>query len=218
MSAERFPISKEPAELDVYDVAAAYSEEQGGAPEDRSVLGRWIARYPQFAAELSAIAYDAFATGESIFDTVDNIEPSAAVEDVARSFILSRGAQDAAAPLAGITAEAQAQGLIPKQLAIRLRIDAPLLAKLDQRLIDVSTVPALLLRMLSEAIGRTVDDITAYLAGPPRMATQAHYKADEKPRVDTSGKQTFTEALTASPKISEEDREFWRVLKDDAGS
>jgi hypothetical protein len=216
MSDERFPISPNPAEWDVYDVVAGYSDDQAKAPDDRGVLKRWIDRFPQFSHELSAIAYDTFASGESLHDAVDADEPSADVESIARSVAFTHGGSPAkvdhqTAPLLGIISTAQEQGLSPKQLAVRLRIDTPLLAKLDQRLVDAATIPARLCQMIAEAIERSVDEVSAYLAGPPRLASQAHYKAEDKPGVHGSARQSFADALAASPKVSSDDREFWRT-------
>jgi hypothetical protein len=78
-------------------------------------------------------------------------------------------------------------------LAARLRLSIGIITKLNQRLIECSTVPMALVRELASTIGHSVDEVLEYLRCKPRLAPGLSFKADEAPELPQP--QDFVEAV-----------------------
>lgn len=78
-------------------------------------------------------------------------------------------------------------------LATRLRLSIGIVTKLNQRLIECSTVPLDLVRELASTIGHSADEVLEYLRCKPRLAPGLSFKADEAPELPRP--QDFVEAV-----------------------
>lgn len=78
-------------------------------------------------------------------------------------------------------------------LATRLRLSIGIVTKLNQRLIECSTVPLDLVRELALTIGHSADEVLEYLRCNPRLAPGLSFKADEAPQLPQP--QDFVEAV-----------------------
>lgn len=89
--------------------------------------------------------------------------------------------------------------------------DIPLsiLMKLEQRSIDVNTVPLRLLRRLAACLGTGLDSLIAFLSLAPTLSTQASYRSDKPPAV--SNQVSFASVVVSTP-MDEAQRARWRAL------
>lgn len=78
-------------------------------------------------------------------------------------------------------------------LASKLRLSIGIVTKLNQRLIECSTIPLELVRKLASTIGHTMEDVLDYLRREPTLAPGLSFKADEAPEL--SSPQDFVEAV-----------------------
>ena len=88
-----------------------------------------------------------------------------------------------AAPIADLVQAAKAQGLTAKALAAQIGIGLPLVAKLNQRLIRLATLPDELINRMAEALQTSGEQVRAYLARPATLSAAAQYKSDGVPSV-----------------------------------
>lgn len=93
-------------------------------------------------------------------------------------------------------------GLNKFALAARLGLSLGLVTKLNQRLIEGSTVPLSLVKELASTIGHSADELLAYLRRPPRLASGLSFKADEAPELPRP--QEFVEAVEKDRSLTPE--------------
>ncbi len=106
-----------------------------------------------------------------------------------------------------LRAVAAERGLKLKQLATALRLALSVVTKLDQRLIQASTLPPSLIESLADCLNRSVEEVRTYLQAPPTLAAGVLYQADSAPTA--AGPQEFAAALQAATDLLEDDRQFW---------
>jgi hypothetical protein len=104
--------------------------------------------------------------------------------------------------LRGLVHSGMLRGHKPRQLAEALDLSIDLLARLDAASITLETIPAALLARLAEVLAVEEVLVRAYLAGPAHQPTFPHGSL--------CGKSTFSEALSESVLLSEEQRQRWR--------
>ena len=197
--------SRLPEEED--DVLLAYAQARLAAPNDRTLLREWASRYPAHADALVGVSYAEFAAGVSLTDPLEDGPENA--ETVA----LGRAALDAhfaaPPPLLSLVTEAGAHGMAPRTFAQSLHLDTPTLSRLNQRLLEAATLPRALVRQVAQALGRSTDEVRAYLRRPPRLATGAQYKARQTPVLrESAARQKFGDAIGG---LSQADRDYWRA-------
>jgi len=78
-------------------------------------------------------------------------------------------------------------------LAAKLRLSIGIVTKLNQRLIECSTIPIELVREMASTIGHTADEVLDYLRCQPTLAPGLSFKADEAPQLPSP--QDFVEAV-----------------------
>ena len=223
--AERTELGVPPSifENDLYDIVQAYAAAQTAASDDWELLQEWIIRYPQFRDELAAVSWQAWTKGPDRLradwlsaDDSGNAgeEPEEDPELIAAghaalAFLLPETnsalpAANSELPLVSLLAAAKAKGLSARDFAQALRLDIPLLARLEQRLIRAATIPRSLVERIAQTVDFSVADVANYLRGGPSLAASAHYKAMQAPR---AGEQIdFLEILKSS---SADARTFW---------
>lgn len=185
-----------PDDPDAYDVVGAFAAAQDARPDDRTLLRRWTQRFPQFAEDLVAFGYAHAALGWSLADPVEAEAEATAT---------------AKAPLTDLIAAAEGRGLSGAKFAQAVGLDKPLLASLNQRLLDAASLPLSLAARIAATLNRPLAEVTAYLQQPPRLAAGAHYRSRQAPALvaELRPRQTFADALHAGGALSEEDRASW---------
>ena len=188
------PFPALPDDPDAYDVVGAFAAAQDARPDDHTLLRRWTQRFPQFADDLIAFGYARASFGWSLADPVETEEAGPAKE-----------------PLTDLVAAAQPRGLTGPGLAQALGLQRHVLASLNQRVLDAAGLPRSLAARIAAALGRTSEEVSAYLRQPPRLAAGAHYKSKQAPSLvaEARPRQTFADALRAGGALSEEDRAAW---------
>ena len=187
------------------DVLEAFERARRAAPDDRTLLRAWAERFPGHADALIEVSYAGLAAGMSLSDPLEDGPTDAETVAFGRTFLDSYFATP---PIASLVAEAGARGLAPAAFARALRLDTAVLGRLNQRLLEASTLPRALVRRMAEAIGRTADEVAAYLSQPPRLAAGAQYKAKVAPRLrESAPRQSFADIAQG---LSQADRDFWQ--------
>ena len=189
------------------DVLFAYAQASQAAPGDWTLLREWAAQYPTHAEALVEVSYAEFAAGLSLTDPLEDGPVDA--ETVA----LGRAVLDAyfapRKPLVSLVDEARARGLAPREFARTLHLDTLTLSRLNQRLVDAAALPRSLIRQMAQAIGRSADEVAAYLRLPTRLASGAQYKSKQAPVVREAGpRPQFADVLGGLPQA---DRDYWRA-------
>jgi hypothetical protein len=115
--------------------------------------------------------------------------------------IRARAAEVARSPTR-LSNAADLAGLSHADLAAKCDLDEGLVAKLDRRLVRLTTIPAALLARLADALGRGVDEIRAMLDGPPigveRNTSSAFGGAGYAPEDSLPVQEDFAGAVRAS--------------------
>ncbi len=181
------------------DILTAYALSD---PEpSRATLADWIARYPQFADELTAFTADwqllVWTADASLLPGGDRLAP---VDAAAENLIL-RGVSAAQEVFfqkwgtqpSGSTAEmrdrpirtfmqaAEAAGLSMEGLAAQTVFSESLLRKLDRRLIAFASMPREVVQRLADALGKSIVAIEQYLQLQPTFAPGARHLAKQVP-------------------------------------
>lgn len=207
MSEKAVPNDPSPAEEEADAVLFAYAQASQAAPDDRTLLREWAARYPAHADALVEVSYAGFAVGLSLADPLEDGPEDAETVALGRAVVDSYFAPKE--PLVSLVIEAKARGLTPREFAQNLHLDTPALARLNQRLLDAAALPRSLVRQAAQALGRSADEVAAYLRLPPRLASDAQYKSKQAPVVRESGpQQRFEDVLRTLPQA---DRDYWRA-------
>jgi hypothetical protein len=188
----------------------------------RAVLTEFMRRYPHAADALADFAATASII-ENSPDTESQTESQGYTEE---ETIVRRGMETAARllgtrrtsltpegteSLAGLRKEAEAQGLTIQALAAATRLTVPLLVKLDRRLIRFASIPRQAIERIGEALGRSFDEVAAYLQGDPQFASQASFRADAAPQMP--GQQDFFEAVETDLTMDEVQKVEWHRFK-----
>ncbi len=187
------------------DVLQAYAQARRAAPDDRTLLRAWAARFPDHADALIAVSFAGLAAGVSLSDPLEDGPEDAETVALGRAFL-----DDYFMPaqIVSLVDEARARGLTPPAFAKTLRLDTPALGRLNQRLLEAATLPRALVRRVAEALGRSADEVAAYLSRPPRLAAGAQYKAKAAPVLrESAPQQSFADATRGLP---QDDRDFWQ--------
>jgi len=113
-------------------------------------------------------------------------------------------------PIESLYAEAQAHSITPVDLAARLDVSLPLVAKLNRRLIDPASIPRELIEAIAATLERVADAVRAYLVRTPTLATGAFHRAATKPAI--AGRENFFAAVRADSALTDEQRARWLAL------
>ncbi len=177
---------------DVDDVLMAFSEARAAAPDDKTLLRLWTARYPDCADDLIAVDYARFAADMTLLDALEDGPVSQP-------------------PLTSLVLEAAARGFDAARFAQSLRLDRLLLGRLEQRVLDAATLPVSLVRHIARILQRGPDEVAAYLRGGPRLAAQSHFRARRAPVLSSEAERpSFAQALLRGQNMSEEDKDYWQ--------
>lgn len=176
-----------------------------------TALQRWIVRYPYYERELTDFA--------AAWILMDTLPPDPDTEEADEEALMGQGqavldamfpGEDEPSPrgegrsFAGLLGEASNLGLTMHELANVTGLSPALVAKLDQRLIRVATVPEEVLGRLAEAIQRATEEILGHLRREPVVPAAMEHKADEAPAVPDQ--QDFSDAVRGDRGLDDEQR------------
>lgn len=214
-NAEMIVTEREYAEDALY---VAWSEDrQTGAPQP---LHAWIDRYPEhrhslidWATEMPVVEYGLeYAVPDAVGEAQTlAIGKSVLSEMRTRYFAVQTSAAPInTVPINDLVQTAKARGLTAKALAAKLGVGLSLMAKLNQRLLKVGTLPQTLIDRLAAELNTGVAEVRDYLARPATLAAAAQYKSDGVPQVAEA--EEFAEALRACSDMTVEQKQFWLDL------
>lgn len=204
------------------EAVSAAGDEVESARAARSVLTEFMRRYPHAADALADFA----ATASIIENSPDTESQTESESRTEEETIVRRGMETAARligarrasltpgetrSLAGLRNEAEAWGLTVQALAAATRLTVPLLVKLDRRLIRFASIPRQAIERIGVALGRSFDEVAAYLQGDSQFAPQASFRADAAPQMPDQ--QDFFDAVETDLMLSEEQKDEWRRFK-----
>lgn len=195
-------------------VAFAEALEASATP---AVVRDWMGRYPAQAKAIARYAADRLRPGTGSFGqafgdaAVANAPVSAVrLRQIAQDVIRSRrmaAVNASPSPLRSLLDAARERGMEAEEAASRLDVPFGVFVKLHRRLISPESVPATFVRRLAEAVGRTADEVSAYLRQPPTLAAGASYRADSTPTVGTQ--ESFADALRSDPEATSAQTARW---------
>lgn len=175
-------------------VVSAFADalENGGAS-----VADWSGRYPQFGRDFARIAARNFGGAAESENGIETERLRRVAQGTLQKY---RAAYLGAQPLVSLVDKER--GITAASIAQATALPVPFIAKLNQRLFTAASVPATLIERVADAVGRTAEDVVAFLAGPPTLARAAAYRADDAPVVGEQ--EDFAAALLADPSVSPE--------------
>ncbi len=193
-----------------------------------ATLAEYASRYPNLARDFGRIAEANWAKQNGLTEDHSLSMPADATlgarfREIGLAALHARPAlatAPATAPLQSLLDAAKARGLSRQDFAARLQLPDTLLLKLHRRLIDAASIPNELVGKIADAIGRTNDEIAAYLKQPAQMPLGASFRSDSTPQAQT---ETFANALQSDPDAMPEHKAAWidggpRTVSSDGGS
>lgn len=175
----------------------------------RAVLWEWIQRYPHYERELTEFTVS--------WTLMENLPMHPEAKEANEETLVRRGMSVVEQllpedqPLAGLLSESKAQGLSLHELADATGLSPALVAKLDRRLIRLTTIPGEKIEALARTIRRVPEEVVSYLQGQPQFLAGAQYHAEEAPKLPEQ--QDFFEAVQEDRGLSEDRRRHLLALK-----
>jgi hypothetical protein len=173
---------------------------------DPTILEAYCRRYPQFARELTDYALDWLvdeATGKSSPASDSNASSPIVSRAISRLYDRIRE-REAANEIAVSPQRQHVENLFGGLSVVRKRaicdalgINMPLFAKLQNRLVDATSVPCAFLQRLADELQGTPEGLLNYLNLPAMMNPRGEFKAQGKPFV-SGKKERFEDAVRAS--------------------
>jgi hypothetical protein len=173
------------------------------AKPDAKVLGDYLRRYPEYAAEIVDFAAELAAV--AIAEGADgDVEPSTTGTSPAISRALSRlqnrlyevKQEQAAGETPDIELFAPFDRSQFRSLAAELGANARFLAKVRDRTIYPETIPRRFRERMADAMKTPEPVVFAYLAGPALIPAQRYFLSEQKP--EASLRQSFVDAVKSS--------------------
>ena len=155
---------------DIFHITAHYvAEVQAGR---RPVLSDYISRYPQYADAIADfVAY--YQAIEVPGPDLSASAPLSQVSQVSLTRALQRIQAEPASTITTLLANQTRHFTLP-ELARKLDLSIDIVALLEQRVIDPSTLPGELYRRIADVLQQSVSAVQAFLIGP------AHYGGSER--------------------------------------
>ena len=196
-------------------ITAQYVDEVRAGQQPK--VSDYLARYPQFAGEIAGfVAY--YHTVEAGLPSETEIAPPLAEDfriaiNSARNRVLQVEAQSTRR-LTTLLVTFHKQRLTLSQLADKVGLSDDVVAKLEQRRINASSIPGEMCKRLAEALQQPVKAIEAYFEPLTGQAfyrqqvaeAQAGYQVNEP---SAAPMQSFRGALEESGQLPEEQRQAW---------
>jgi transcriptional regulator with XRE-family HTH domain len=189
-------------ELDLSEVLEEYA---AAAPlgNDLQILRRMSEQYPQFAEHLRD-----FAAARSVQRYAPEVEFSAEEESRYQKIglqnlrsILNASPQ---AAVESLLEAAKAKNLNRSKFAAALGLSVSLVQYLEKRRLEFASIPPKIIASIAEVLEIAEETVAKYLNQPPVAATNASYKAQERP-VEIKPK-NFSEAVREDQQLSPEEK------------
>ena len=183
------------ANHDAEEVLMAFAVEP---EQDRATLERYLRLHPELAEDLVDLSMELRLQRASadISEPVNEAWVEASLADF-----------HAAAPAPGAQTADPFAALVSDEL-VRLRrslgVPSGVIQGFRSRAVDIASVPAGFLADLARGLRTGVNELSTFLAGPPRLTPGLSYKSDDAPSAD-GGKVTF-EALLEQCRVPEDKR------------
>lgn len=166
---------------------------------DRDTLERYLRLHPELAEDLVDLSMELRlqrATAD-ISEPVDEAWVEASLADF-HAEAPARVAAQAADPFAALASD--------ELVVLRRSLNVPsgVIQGFRSRVVDMASVPAAFVAELARGLRTGVDELSAFLAGPPRLTPGLSYKSHDAPSAD-GGKVTF-EALLEQCRVPEDRR------------
>jgi hypothetical protein len=180
-------------------------------PPDAATLGAWTSEYPEYARELVAFATDWVAMDAAAGDRAATAEDVDVV--VNRTMSRVQAMLDAERPesLTNLADEIRASGHDFDSFQRQIGIDRSMLDSLIARFAKPATIPALLVRLMADALQRPLDRLREYFLLPPKMA--GAHKSRNRP----APKQVDFAILVRDSRLPQSDRDRWLKEPPDPG-
>jgi hypothetical protein len=185
-------------------------------------LSDYLARYPQYAeAIVDFVAYYHLAETQ----TPDHLTPASSLSETSRSILKQlqmKGPSISHSKLpTTLLVGPDNRRLTSSQIAKKINLGADIVLLLEQRYIDPTTIPDLVISRLAAVSGHTTDSVELYLAGTPTLNSgvprrkQLRVAETGRYHMPTAGNQTlpsFQQVVEASDTLTIEQKAFWLTL------
>jgi hypothetical protein len=164
------------------DVLNAFAVEDAS---DKSVLPRYLKKYPEYAEDLTDLSREIHRTGLEN-DTELSVQDKDRIEAAWRHFSETAAAA-VVDPLAALSV------VEIRQVATRLGVKRQILAALREHRVVVGSIPARFLSRLASAAKTTAEELRQALSVPLTLSAVRSYKSDAPP--EEGGPVTFERLL-----------------------
>lgn len=189
---------------------------------DVETVSKYVKDYPQYRNELMDFAARWSVLKHTPLDTspIKNEEQIAASGRETVLHLLREKKANMKADIAQTSAPASAinslleaaktNGLNIRQLAIETGLSIPIIAKLESRLIAFASIPKEAIERIATATKTSGEQVTNFLKGAPRFASEASYKSETQPELPEQ--QDFYEVVRSDLKMKKEEKDYWMSL------
>lgn len=146
----------------------------------RDILEQYLRDFPEYAAELIDLSYE--LSCEARQNEMPLSDEDQALIDRAWQRHAEAVPTETINPFVALTTVEQ------RNLAQRLGVPRQVITALRERRVEPTSVPSLFLEQLAAAMNSTVEILKMALALPPEPELTRSYKADSKPKAQTSVK------------------------------
>lgn len=201
-------------EMEIRDdeLMVAFAEAMEASGSSTTAL-EWMKRYPSHARQFAQFASEYKGTSFRPLGEASYSAPISAtrIRQIGMEAVRAKRAAMAQnvsnSPMRSLLAAAGEKGMDGAGAAAALEVPFGVFVKLHRRLIAPTSIPAAFLQKLADTIGRSIDEVSAYLRQPPTLAAGASYRADDTPTV--GNQETFADALRSDPEATGAQQTQW---------
>src|SRR5579859_228943 len=186
---------------------AAWRDDRNGP--NPTPLRLWLARVPAYADTLVEWTTDAALTecADALPEDPALVARTVEIGERSLSAFRDRKAAHTQPALTSLKEAAARRGITLKTLADSLELGLPLVAKLEQRLLRLESLPARLIDRLADSLQVSTRQVRAYLGQPPKLSSAALYRADAAPR--TGAQEEFEHAIKTCAGMTAAQKQAW---------
>ena len=182
-----------------------------------SALKQWTKRYPQYEKELIDFTVNwilmnelpSASDAESVDETTLVLRAMSVVQN--RLHTLRTQSQKKKDKIAGLLTEGNRLGLSIQQMADYCELSVVIVKKLDQRLIDYKSIPAVVVNCIAKELRFAPPIVSEYLQLTATRAKGARYSARAAPKLPAE-RENFFDAIRSDPTLDEKRRIHWLAL------
>jgi hypothetical protein len=193
-------------ELILEEFALAVSEN-----DSHETVKRFMKRYPEYAEDIMdyavALLISKHAPAEAFLDEQEHDDFLKQAQN-----IFSKTSSPSAVEISSLDSKLHELNIGIEEFRKKTGLTRFVLHNLDQKLVDVSSIPPKVVRKLSEALKVSADSLNQYLSGGFRNAHSMNFKAFIAPT--SSDRISFEEVLNQDPSLTDEERS--KLLENDS--